>query len=38
MDEIASYFLKISLSVISGSLCDIFNLSGATGVFQTAGK
>ena len=25
-------FLKIGLPVIAGSLCDIFNLSSATGV------
>ena len=37
-DGIASLFLKIALPVISESLCDIFNLSIATAVFQIAGK
>ena len=37
-DGIANYFLKIGLSVIAESLCDIFNLSIATGVSQIAGK
>ena len=32
-DGIASYFLKIAFPVISESLCDIFNLSIATGCF-----
>ena len=32
-DGIANHFLKIAFSVIAESLCDIFNLSIATGVF-----
>ena len=32
-EGIASCFLKIALPVISESLCDIFNLSIATGCF-----
>ena len=37
-DGIANYFLKIGLSVIAESLCDIFNLSVATGVFPDSWK
>ena len=37
-DCIANHFLKIGLPVISDSLCDIFNLSIATGVFPVLGK
>ena len=37
-DGIANYFLKIGLSVIAESLCDIFNLSIATGVFPDSWK
>ena len=37
-DGIASYFLKIALPVISESLCDIFNLSTATGCFPDSWK
>ena len=37
-DGIASYFLKIALPVISESLCDIFNLSIATGCFPDSWK
>ena len=33
-DCIANHFLKIGLPVISDSLCDMFNRSVATGVFQ----
>ena len=32
-DGIANYFLKMGLPVIAESLCDIFDLSIATGVF-----
>ena len=32
-DGIANHFLKIAFFVIAESLCDIFNLSIATGVF-----
>ena len=32
-DGVANHFLKIAFSVIAESLCDIFNLSIATGVF-----
>ena len=32
-DGIANHFLKIGLPVIAEPLCDIFNLSSATGVF-----
>ena len=38
IDDIASYFLKIALPVISGSLCDIFNLSVATRFFPDSWK
>ena len=37
-DCIANHFLKIGLPVISASLCDIFNLSIATGVFPDSCK
>ena len=37
-DCMANHFLKISLPVISDSLCDIFNLSIATGVFPDSWK
>ena len=37
-DGIAYYFLKIGLSVIAESLCDIFSLSSATGVFPDSWK
>ena len=37
-DGIANYFLKIGLPVIAVSLCDIFNLSIATGVFPNSWK
>ena len=37
-DCIANHFLKIGLPVISDSLCDIFNLSIATGVFPDSWK
>ena len=37
-DGIASSFLKIALPVISESLCDIFNLSVATGCFPDSWK
>ena len=37
-DCIANHFLKIGLPVISDSLCDIFNLSIATGVFSDSWK
>ena len=37
-DGIASCFLKIALPVISESLCDIFNLSVATGCFPDSWK
>ena len=37
-DCIANYFLKIGLPVISDSLCDIFNLSVAIGVFRDSWK
>ena len=37
-DGIASCFLKIALPVISESLCDIFNLSLATGCFPDSWK
>ena len=37
-DGIASCFLKIALPVISESLCDIFNLSIATGCFPDSWK
>ena len=35
---IANYFLKIGLPVIAVSLCDIFNLLIATGVFPNSWK
>ena len=38
MGSIASCFLKIALPVISESLCDIFNLSIATGCFPDSWK
>ena len=37
-DGIASCFLKLALPVISESLCDIFNLSIATGCFPDSWK
>ena len=37
-DGIANYFLKIALSVIGESLCNIFNLSIATGEFPDCCK
>ena len=37
-DGIASYFLKITFPVIWESLCDIFNLSVATGCFPNSWK
>ena len=37
-DCIANHFLKIGLPVISDSLCDIFDLSIATGVFPDSWK
>ena len=37
-DCIANHFLKIGLPIISDSLCDIFNLSIATGVFPDCWK
>ena len=37
-DGIANHFLKIGWPVISESLCDIFNLSIATGVFPDSWK
>ena len=37
-DGIANHFLKIGLSVITESLCDMFNLSIATGVFPDSWK
>ena len=37
-DGIANHFLKIALPVISESLCSIFNLSIATGVFPDSWK
>ena len=38
IDGIASCFLKIALPAISESLCDIFNLSFATGCFPDSWK
>ena len=32
-DGLANFFIKIELPVIAESLCNIFNLSLATGVF-----
>ena len=32
-DGIANFFLKVGLPILAESLCDIFNLSLATGVF-----
>ena len=37
-DGIANYFLKIGLPVIAVSLCDMFNLTIATGVFPNSWK
>ena len=37
-DGIANHFLKIGMPVISESLCDMFNLSIATGVFPDSWK
>ena len=37
-DGIANHFLKIGLPVIAESLCDMFNLSIATGVFPDRWK
>ena len=37
-DGIANHFLKIALPVIGESLCNIFNLSIATGVFHDCWK
>ena len=37
-DCIANHFLKIGLPIISDSLCDIFNLSIAIGVFPDSWK
>ena len=37
-DGLASFFIKIGLPVIAESLCDIFNLSLATGVFPDSWK
>ena len=37
-DGIANHFLKIALAVIGESLCNIFNLSIATGVFPDCWK
>ena len=37
-DGIANNFLKIGLPVIAESLCDMFNLSIATGVFPDSWK
>ena len=37
-DGLANFFLKIGLPVIAESLCDIFNLSLATGVFPDSWK
>ena len=34
-DGIASFFVKIALPLISGSLCDLFNLSLFSGKFPT---
>ena len=37
-DGIASFFIKIALPLISGSLCDLFNLSLFSGKFPTNWK
>ena len=37
-DDIASYFIKIALPLISGSLSDIFNMSLFSGKFPENGK
>ena len=37
-DGIANHFLKIALPVIGESLCNIFNLSIATGAFPDSWK
>ena len=37
-DGIASFFIKIALPLISGSLCDLFNLSLFSGKFPTDWK
>ena len=37
-DGLANFFIKIGLPVIAESLCDIFNLSLATGVFPDSWK
>ena len=37
-DGIASYFLKIALPIIKGSLCDLFNLSLFSGKFPDCWK
>ena len=37
-DGIANYFLKIGLPAVIESLCDIFNLSIATGIFPDSWK
>ena len=38
VDNIASYFLKVTFPAISDSLCDIFNLSLSSGVFHDGWK
>ena len=37
-DGLANFFIKVGLPVIAESLCDIFNLSLATGVFPDSWK
>ena len=37
-DGIASYFLKMDLPIIKGSLCDLFNLSLFSGKFPDGWK
>ena len=37
-DGIASFFIKIALPLISGSLCDLFNFSLFSGIFPTEWK
>ena len=37
-DGIASFFIKIALPFISGSLCNLFNLSLSSGKFPTDWK
>ena len=37
-DGIASYFLKVALPIVKGSLCDLFNLSLFSGKFPDCRK